>query len=79
MTTIGYVIVALWLGGAALASWAIDELAQRYATRKAQRIFREMLTDEHERTLQTIRRSQGLTEQQIVDRASRKTGREREE
>jgi len=79
MTTIGYVIVALWLGGAALASWAIDELAQRYATRKAQRIFREMLTDEHQRTLQTIRRSQRITEQQIVDRASRKTGREREE
>ncbi len=79
MTTIGYVVIALCLGGAALASWAIDELAQRYATKKAQQIFRDLLTNEHERTLQTIRRSQRVTEEQIVDRASRKTGREREE
>ena len=79
MTTIGYVVIALCLGGAALASWAIDELAQRYATRKAQRIFRDLLSNEHQRTLETIRRSQALTEQQIVDRASHKTGREREE
>ncbi len=79
MTTPAYVIVALCLGGAALASWAIDELAQRYATRKAQRIFRQLLTNEHERTLQTIRRSQGITEQQIVDRASQKKGGESEE
>jgi len=79
MTTIGYVVIALCLGGAAIASWAIDELAQRYATKKAQQIFRDLLTNEHERTLQTIRRSQRVTEEQIVDRASRKTGREREE